>query len=122
LRPLFRSASGKMILTTKTERELAQLLRRANGMEADATLRCEFEPIQREMQAIRRDGHAMSMGTSMPGAAALAILLPVPAGHAPMTLSLGGPMREVKRERLQLVKLLHEAVAGFRHAVANSSR
>ncbi|MEJ8857627.1 IclR family transcriptional regulator C-terminal domain-containing protein [Variovorax robiniae] len=118
LRSLFRSAAGKMILTTRTDREVAQLLRRANGMETDAALRSEFEPVRLELERIRREGYAMSTGTSMPGAAALAILLPVPQGHSAMTLSLGGPIKEVRRERRELVDLLNEAVDGFKKAVA----
>lgn len=116
-RSLFRSAAGKMILTTKIEREMLQLLRRANGLEHDPALRSEPEAVRRDLDKARRDGYAMSMGTSMPGAAALAILLPVPVGHAAMTLSLGGPMREIRRDRERLVRLLRESVADFRRAV-----
>lgn len=122
LRSLFKSAAGKMILTTKTQREVAQLLRRANGLASDPTMRSELEPLERELDGIRQAGYAVSMGTSMPGAAAVAILLPVPRGHTPMTLSLGGPMKEVKAERKALVQLLNDAVDGFRQAVAVGGR
>ncbi len=118
LRPLFRSASGKMLLTTKLERELPVLLRRANALETDPQLRLALDTVLGERESACSDGYAMSMGTSMPGAAALAILLPVPKGHDPMTLSLGGPMREIKRDKTRLVTLLNGAVADFRQAVA----
>ena len=120
LRALFRGAAGKMLLTTKTEREVSQLPRRANGLETNAAQRSEFEPMRRELDKIRRDGYAMSMGTSMPGAAPLAIPLPVPREPAPMTLSLGRPMREIKSERERLVALLHDAVSNFRRAVESA--
>lgn len=122
LRPLLRSASGKMLLTTKTDREMAQLVRRANGLEVDVSLRCELASLRVELGAVRRDGYALSQGTAMPGAAALAILLPVPRDREPMTLSLGGPIHEIDKERLQLVSLLNEAVEGFRAAVEGTVR
>lgn len=116
LRPLFRSAPGRMLVTTLPERDVAVMLRRANALETDARLRVDFDSAMRERAKALRDGHAMSMGTSMPGAAGLAILLPVPRGHEPLTLSVGGPMREIKRDRERLVALLHDSVAAFRKA------
>ncbi len=121
LRPLFRSAAGKMILTTCGEREVAQLLRRANALETTPELRREMPQVQRELDRTRRDGWSMSMGTSMPGAAALAILLPVPRERPPMTLSLGGPMRAISLDRERLLGILRVAVDGFRQAVAAHS-
>lgn len=120
LRPLFRSAPGKMLLTTKMEREIPALLRRANALETDPQLRIDLPRALREREEAQRNGYAMSMGTSMPGAAALAILLPVPHDHEPMTLSLGGPMREIRRDRDRLVALLNDAVTDFRRAARES--
>jgi len=117
LRPLFRSAPGKMLLTTKSEREVALLLRRANGLETDARLRMEEGQVQMERERALKDGFAMSLGTSVPGAAGLAILLPVPRGHEPMTLSLGGPMKEIQRDRVKLVQLLRDVVQPLNAAV-----
>lgn len=116
LRPLFRSAPGRMLLTLKTGREIALLLRRANALETDPALTLTLEQVLREREATLRNGYALSLGTSQPGAAALAILLPVPRGTKPMTLSVGGPMEEVMREREKLVKLLLDAVAPMRQA------
>ena len=53
----------------------------------------------------------------MYAAAALAILLPVPRGEKPMTLSVGGPMREVEKEKSRLLKALEEAIGPIRAAV-----
>lgn len=117
LRPLLRSAGGKMILTTRNEREVAQLLRRANAQEDLPEHRQELPQFLHELDRARRDGWSMSMGTSMPGAAALAILLPVPRGQAPMALCLGGPMHEIRKDRDNLLGVLREAVDGFRRAV-----
>lgn len=117
LRPLFRSASGRMLLTTRTERELALLLRRANAQETDSRLRVEEAQARRECDQSRRNAYAMSLGTSVPGAAALAILLPVPRDHDPLALSIGGPVKEIQRDRARLVRLLREAVEPLNAAV-----
>ena len=116
LRPLFRSAPGKMLLTTHAEKDVAMLLRKANALETDPQLRVAFDDALRDREKALRDGYAVSMGTSMLGAAALAILLPVPRGHEPMTLSLGGPMHEIEQDHEQLVTLLKAQVEPFRQA------
>ncbi|TFZ02692.1 ArsR family transcriptional regulator [Ramlibacter henchirensis] len=111
LRPLFRSATGKMLLTLKTEREVALLLRRANALETDRKLALDLPGVLRERETNLRNGYAMSTGTSVPGAGALAILLPVARGAKPMTLSVGGPVKEITREKTRLLRILHDAVA-----------
>lgn len=118
LRPLFRSAAGKMLLTTLPEREIAMLLRKANALETDPANRSEFAVVLRELETVRRQGYAMSMGTSMPGAAALAVLIPVARDREPMTLSVGGPLKEVRRDRARLAAILREAVEPLRQAAA----
>ena len=118
LRPLFRSATGKMLLTLKGEREIALLLRRANALETDPRLTLELETVLRSREKDLRNGYAMSTGTSVPGAGALAILLPVPRGARPMTLSVGGPVKEITRERAKLLRILDAAVAPMRKIVA----
>lgn len=116
LRPLFRSAAGKMLLTTLPEREVGMLLRKANAMESDPAHRAAFAEVVRELQAVRQQGYAVSMGTSVPGAAALATLIPVARDREPMTLSVGGPMSEVHGDRERLAAVLHAAVEPIRRA------
>jgi DNA-binding IclR family transcriptional regulator len=105
-----------MLLTTLPEREVAMLLRKANALEPDPALRVDFDAVRRELEAVRRQGYAVSMGTSMPGAAALATLIPVARDREPMTLSVGGPMREVRADRARLAAVLHAAVEPIRRA------
>ncbi|MEZ5640800.1 MAG: IclR family transcriptional regulator C-terminal domain-containing protein [Burkholderiaceae bacterium] len=118
LRPLFRSAAGKMLLTTLTDREIAGLLRHANGLEADPQHRRELEQVRMEVTAARLAGFAMSLGTATPGAAVLAILVPTARDVAPMSISLGGPVAEIERERDRLLQILREAVEPMGRMVA----
>lgn len=110
LRPLFRSATGKMLLTTLPERDIARLLRQANAYEADATLHVNVDQALTERRQALVAGYAISWGTSVVGAAAIAVLLP---GRDPMTLSLGGPIDEIKREQTRLLDVLRSAIEPF---------
>lgn len=116
LRMLFHSAAGKMLLTTLPEREVASLLRKANALAVDPEHRLEFAAVCQGVETARRDGYAMSTGTSMPGAAALAVLLPVGPDREALTLSVGGPLKEVGRDKALLLKALNAAIAPMRQA------
>lgn len=118
LRPLFRSATGKMLLTTLPEREVARLLRQANAHEQDTSLHLGIDQALAERRQALMEGHAISWGTSVPGAAAMAVLLP---GNDPMTLSVGGPIEEIKREERSLLETLRRAVEPY-YSMARTSR
>ncbi|HSW20016.1 MAG TPA: helix-turn-helix domain-containing protein [Ramlibacter sp.] len=116
LRPLFRSGAGKMLLTLLKEREIALLLRRVNATEPDPANRLTLEEVLAEREASRRNGYAISLGTSVKGAAALAILLPVPRGTRPMTLVIGGPKPEITGKKDELLRVLNEVLDPMRRA------
>lgn len=117
LRPLFRSATGKMLLATLAEKEIGRLLQHANAQEAHSNDRVDIDAALQSRKQALLDGYAISRGTSMAGAAALAVLLPTAKDSAPLTLSLGGPIQEVEQELPQLLDILREAVTPFRDAV-----
>lgn len=116
LRPLFRSATGKMLLATLPEREVARLLRQANAQEHDPALRVDLDHALAERRRALVEGYAVSRGTSMPGAAAIAVLLP---GREAMTLSLGGPIAEVESEELALLDCLRRAIEPFQSVLSS---
>lgn len=117
IRPLFRSATGKMLLTTLAERDIGRLLQQANAHEANASNRIDIDSALQSRKQALLEGYAVSRGTSMPGAAALAVLLPTAKGSDPLTLSLGGPIQEIEQELSQLLEILREAVAPFRESI-----
>lgn len=59
-----------------------------------------------------RQGHKISWGTTVPGAAAMAVLLPSLPSNALMTLRLGDPIAEIKRKKA-LLTTLREAAEPF---------
>lgn len=118
LRPLFHSAAGKMLLTTLSQREVAMLLRRANATAVSPDLRLELPQVCHEIEQVRAQGFALSTGTSVPGAAAMAVLIPVARNRDPMTLSVGGPLREIRKDQRRLLEVLRRAIDPMRDAVA----
>lgn len=120
LRPLFLTASGKMLLTTLAEREIAKLLLKANSQESDPRRHVTLQDALAERQKASRLGYAVSLGTAGPAAAAIATLLPVPIGREPLTLSIGGPLKDVKNELPKLAKILEQVVQPFKRSVEGS--
>lgn len=117
IRPLFRSATGKMLLTTLAERDIGRLLQQANAHEANASDRIDIDSALQSRKQALLEGYAVSRGTSMPGAAALAVLLPTAKGSEPLTLSLGGPIEEIEQELSLLLEILREAVTPFKKSI-----
>lgn len=117
LRPLFRSATGKMLLTTLAERDIGRLLQSANANEANANDRVDIDIALQTRKHALLHGYAISKGTSMPGAAALAVLLPTTKSTESLTLSLGGPIKEIESELPMLLEVLREAIAPYRELI-----
>lgn len=117
LRPLFHSAAGKMLLSGLPQREVSLLLRKANAQAGSAEELRELPAVLQELETVRQQGYALSQGTSMPGAAALAIFLPTGQEREPLTLSVGGPMAEIQAACADLLQILREAVQPFASAV-----
>jgi DNA-binding IclR family transcriptional regulator len=110
LRPLFRSAIGRMLLTTKTEKEIAGLLRRANAKEPLPAHRLAERDVLAEIALCRRQGYAVSEGLVTPGRAVVAVLLPTSPGHAPVALGIGGAVARIRRSRLRLLRIMREGI------------
>ena len=98
------------------KRNVVRLLGQANALESEAMHRVNPDDALRERREAALSGHAVSWGTSVPGAAALAVLLPVPPGHEPMTLSLGGPIAEIEAELARLLAVLRRVIEPFQQA------
>ncbi len=115
-RPLFRSAAGRILLTTVPEKDIALLLRKANALESDPQLRVRLTDALAERAKTKRRGFSLSPGTSMPGIAALAVLVPVPVGRPAISLSVGGPLKAIQAEQHGLHRILEAELEPLRAA------
>jgi DNA-binding IclR family transcriptional regulator len=109
LRPLCRSASGRILLSLKTDVEVQQLLWRINA-EEEVSKRMTMRDLLHELNLIRVRGYALTLGTTNPHTGVIAVQLPTPPGQPRMALGIGGPISDIEKRKDELLGLLREAV------------
>lgn len=114
LRPLCRSATGRILLSLKSDVQVQQLLWRINAEEPDPAKRMSIHDLLRELNQIRAQKYAMTEGTINPNGGVIAIEMPTPQSQPPMALGIGAPLEMLRTERERLLQLLDEAVQPFR--------
>jgi DNA-binding IclR family transcriptional regulator len=111
LRPMARSAVGKMLLSAKPDQEIRALLIRINAAEASPENRVKLSDLLADMRRCRKDGYYISNGTAIPGAGVIAMLLPELPGHARMALGIGAPIPRLREKKQKIIDALREAIA-----------
>lgn len=114
LRPLCRSAIGRVLLSLKSDVQVQQLLWRINAEEPDPAKRMNVHDLLREIDRIRVQKHAMTLGTVNPNGGVIAIAMPTPQSQPPMALGIGASIEVLQSERERLLQLLNEAVQPYR--------
>lgn len=109
VRPLYRTALGRVLLSLKTDAEVAPILRRANA-EAENPARLDVKSALVEIQQFREEGYAWSLGSMVPGRGAVAICLPVHRVHHAVAIGIAGPLEILREQRANLATLLREVV------------
>ena len=112
LRPLCRSAAGRILLSLKTDVEVQHLLWRINA-EEDATNRLTVRDLLYELNLIRVHGAAFTLGAVNPQTGVIAVQLPTPPGQPPMALGIGGPIPVMEQRKDEFLRMLREAVAPY---------
>jgi DNA-binding IclR family transcriptional regulator len=120
LRPLCRSASGRILLSLKTDVEVQQLLWRINA-EEEVFNRMTVRDLLHELNLIRLHGYAFTLGTTNPHTGVISVQLPTPPGQPPMALGIGGPIPDIERRKDELLELLREAVAPYQQRLKLAS-
>jgi DNA-binding IclR family transcriptional regulator len=113
LRPLCRSATGRVLLSHKSDVEVQQLLWRINA-EEEPQFRLLVGDLLKELDRIRRDGYAYTEGTVNPAVGVLAVRMPTPPSQPPMALGIGGQIETLRRERDRYLELLTDALQAYR--------
>jgi DNA-binding IclR family transcriptional regulator len=120
LRPLFRSACGRILLSHKSDSEVQQLLWRVNA-EEEPKHQLALGDILRELDRIRREGFAYTEGTVNPLVGVLAVAMPTPPSQPPMVLGIGDGIENLRRNRDSFLRLLHSALIPYRGRGGTSS-
>ncbi|WP_159078747.1 IclR family transcriptional regulator [Orrella marina] len=109
LRPIHRSATGKMLLAQMTELSVLKMLKRINSRVPTHERIEDPDAFMKEIDQIRTAGYAYN-DQFTDGAAAIAVVLPVPEGMASAVLGLGGPSQRIQIRISDLVKLMHNLI------------
>ena len=117
--PFYCTASGKMYLSTLSNRDLdayltsTTLTRMAPGTYTDRT------ELTETIRRIRSDGHSTDRGEFMPDMIAVAVPILDASGRLLATLAFHGPTQRITLERgLSFLPLLHEAARELSDLVA----
>ncbi|MBS0407027.1 MAG: helix-turn-helix domain-containing protein [Proteobacteria bacterium] len=120
LRPLCRSAVGRILLSRKPDVEVQQLLWRINA-EEEPHLRMHVGDLLKELDRIRRDGYAYTEGTVNSEVGVLAVEMPTPASQPSMALGIGGQIQTLRHERERYLALLREALQPYRASTSSGN-
>lgn len=89
LRPVCRSAVGKMLLSALPDSQVLKIARHANAQEQESGNRVSTRELLEEIALIRERGWAMTVDYPQPNRATLAVALPEMQGQPPMALTVG---------------------------------
>lgn len=112
LRPLCRSATGRILLSRKSDVEVQQLLWRINA-EEEPDRRLQVGDLLKELDLIRREGYAYTEGMVTPHTGVIAVEMPTPPSQPPMALGIGGPIDILRQEKDRYLELLRHALQPY---------
>lgn len=126
-RSLPHTAVGLVLLSRCEDAQLGPLVRRINNEEPDTSKHVELARVRDAVETVRREGYALSIGGVVPGAGALAMLLPSRVGVTPLAIGIASvePVLQQHRERYvaamraAIGRHLDPAPAGFADARAD---
>lgn len=112
LRPLCRSAMGRILLSRKSDVEVQQLLWRINAQE-EGSARLNVSDLLKELDQIRHDGYAYTEGTVNPLTGVIAVEMPTPPSQPSMALGIGCGIGELRSNRERFLELLRDALRPY---------
>lgn len=113
LRPLCRSATGRILLSRKTDVDVQHLLWRINA-EEEPNSRIQISQMLNELNCIRERGYAYTEGTVTKGVGVIAVEMPTPAGQPLMAIGIGAEIQVLRAHRNHYLALLTKALEPYR--------
>ena len=107
LRPIHRTAAGRMLLAHQPREAVARLVRQLNKR---AGLTVDAEQLHQDLAAIRAAGYAASANEVTEGAGTIAVLAPKIADGRATVLGVAGPMSRLGPHHAQIVDSLRRIV------------
>lgn len=105
LRPMTRTAIGRVLLSLMDDGQVAAIARRCNA-ECGEHMRVSVSDMLASLAQIRRDGYATTQGDMTPGASVIAVPIHSPIGKIPLAIGIGGPVARIEEKREVLIAAL----------------
>jgi DNA-binding IclR family transcriptional regulator len=112
LRPITRTAIGRVLLSLKPDPEIEAIVRRCNAEVANEHMRVRPSEFMQIIEQVRRQGYARTGGDMTAGQGVIAIAIPAPTGKMPMGVGVGGSVERVSVKEKQILAALDEFRVG----------
>ncbi|MEJ6655718.1 MAG: IclR family transcriptional regulator [Pseudomonas sp.] len=109
LRPLFRTATGLMLVAHQPDEYIKRLVIRVNERDSEQKSDLSIDEAMARINQVRRQGYAYNDGYT-DKISALSILLPHSKDNRAMTIGIGGPTHRVKPQLQENIDLINELI------------
>jgi Transcriptional regulator len=113
LRPICRSAVGKVLLSALPDQDVARIVRNANAIDSSFPTHVDIQQLLIELNECRRTGFAFSRDSVSNGASVIAAKVPVEIDGQPLAVGIGVHTWELEQLREVIVKLLTDTLATY---------
>ena len=114
LRPLLRSAVGKVLLAQQPVEAVLKIVARINALGVDERRTFDPQAFLGELDRVRHDGYAYSANVFERGAAIIAVALPAHAADVPMAVAVSGPSTRIDEQAVPgILKKIAGSVGEF---------
>lgn len=114
LRPLLRSAVGRVLLGQQPDGVVAKIVARINALGVDEGRKFDVATVLADLADVRSDGFAYSANVFTPGAGIIAVALPSREGDVPMAISVSGPVTRLDQTGVPVIlDQIRGAIADF---------
>jgi len=113
LRPICRSAVGKVLLSTMGDDEIAQIVRNVNAVEVDFASPIDMNSLIVELQDCRKTGFAFSIDSVTPGSSVIAARIPGYVGSATLAIGVAVHTSELREARAAVMALIGKTLASY---------
>lgn len=111
LRPICRSAVGKVLLSNMPDEQVLRIVRNVNAIDVHFPVPVDGQELLQEISECRRTGFAFSESSVTEGSSVIATRVPTDAGGQPLAVGIGVHTWQRLELREPMMDLLREAIA-----------
>jgi DNA-binding IclR family transcriptional regulator len=115
LRPVCRTAMGRVLLASLPDAEVARIARTANSSVTRAEDKVSVQALLAELPTVRTSGWSRTLDYPAPDRAALAMMVPAKAGQPRLAISVGARksvMTANQKDYLKAMRVAVDSIAG----------